>query len=520
MAKLLPPKNGMTVRMYRQGHGDCFLLAFPRDGSDEPVYVLIDCGYKPGSQRFVHGKSIGKVVEHVGLSTGNRLDLVVITHEHQDHVNGIWKKRNPYFRDFDIEEAWFAWTESPSDPLAIELRERHRDQLLGLIEARHQLQLAGDDDVPIDPAVKNRLDGLLALEVGGARDRFDRNAMVLAASDPEKSTNKQAMKLIKDKARAHRGPKCLDPGKAPRSVPGTAGVLAYVLGPPRDENLLTDEDPVGAEGFDTNGGGSHGLSFAAAAVAAASADQAPKAPFRDKYVIAAESAFTTTPDARLSPRGFFSRYYGQQGDGVDRSNNKEVPSNAYWRRIDEEWLYSAESLALKLNTGINNTSLVLAFELPRSKKVLLFAGDAQRGNWLSWSQCEWNDGDTDKARDLLGRTVLYKVGHHGSHNATLKGTDSDDYANLSWMGHGEHAGEFTAMITAVTEWAMTKNSPPWRHPLPSIRAELDRKTQGRVFQTDQDQPTKPDDVTDAEWSKFTARMKCTQMYFDYQILDE
>ena len=45
MAKLVPPENaGVVVRMYRQGHGDCFLLAFPRDGGGEPVRVLIDCG--------------------------------------------------------------------------------------------------------------------------------------------------------------------------------------------------------------------------------------------------------------------------------------------------------------------------------------------------------------------------------------------------------------------------------------------------------------------------------------------
>ena len=30
------PKNGVTVRMYRQGHGDCFLVAFPREGGGDP----------------------------------------------------------------------------------------------------------------------------------------------------------------------------------------------------------------------------------------------------------------------------------------------------------------------------------------------------------------------------------------------------------------------------------------------------------------------------------------------------
>src|SRR5207247_1037341 len=102
------------------------------------------------------------------------------------------------------------------------------------------------------------------------------------------------------------------------------------------------------------------------------------------------------------------------------------------------------------NDQTNNASLVLAFELGKGGKVLLFAADAQRGNWASWTKKSWRDGDkTVQAKDLMSRTVLYKVGHHGSHNATLNGTANDIYANLSWMGAGEHAKEFTAMITAV-----------------------------------------------------------------------
>lgn len=502
MPRLEAPANGVTVRMYRQGHGDCFLLAFPREGGGEPVYVLIDCGLKPGSQNFVHGTKIQQIVDHIGESTGNRLDLMVVTHEHQDHCNGIWKKNDPYFRNLEIEEAWLAWTESDTDPKAIEIRKRHKDVLVGLVEARNQLALAIGDEP--DPAV-SRLDSLLSLEFGGESNDFDLRGMGFAASDPTKSTNKQALKLVKDKASLNRGVQCLDPGGAALAVPNSQGVKAYVLGPPKDEDLLTDEDPVGDEGF-SDGSGSHGLSFSAAA-AAAGADEPAASPFRRKY------------HAIEGP--FFLSHYGPPGPLPDPGgiDGEEVPPDAPWRRIDEEWLYSAESLALKLNRGVNNTSLVLAFELPASKKVLLFAGDAQRGNWISWSDCEWDDGDSDKTRDLLSRTVLYKVGHHGSHNATLNGTVDDDYANLAWMGLGTFGAEFTAMITAVNKWAMTKNNPPWRHPLPSIRKALEEKTAGRLFQTDEDQPKKPDSVSDAEWSKFTDRMVCDNDYFDYIVVD-
>src|SRR5215475_8347067 len=54
--RLMPPENGATVRMYRTGHGDCFLLAFAGSSQDKPAYVLIDCGYKPGSPAYIDTK--------------------------------------------------------------------------------------------------------------------------------------------------------------------------------------------------------------------------------------------------------------------------------------------------------------------------------------------------------------------------------------------------------------------------------------------------------------------------------
>ena len=122
----------------------------------------------------------------------------------------------------------------------------------------------------------------------------------------------------------------------------------------------------------------------------------------------------------------------------------------------------------------------MAFELPKSRKVLFFAADAQRGNWASWKDVTFKDGtETVTAKELLARTVLYKVGHHGSHNATLSGAADDaEHPNLAWMGQGSAASEFTAMITAVTKWAMTKNDPPWVHPLPSIRERAEQQGAG------------------------------------------
>ena len=127
--QLIPPADGAAVRMYRTGHGDCFLLAFAGDDAAKPVYVLIDCGYKPGSPAKIEPPTnIKDITESIRISTGGHIDVAVITHEHQDHVNGITEKN---FEGITIGETWFAWTEDPEDDLANSLRKLFKDKLLG-----------------------------------------------------------------------------------------------------------------------------------------------------------------------------------------------------------------------------------------------------------------------------------------------------------------------------------------------------------------------------------------------------
>src|SRR5687767_7525452 len=85
--RLMPPPNGAVVRMYRIGHGDCFLLAFAGKSANKPVYVLIDCGYKPGSTKKIPGANpptVKEITDSIRLATGGHIDVAVITHEHQD----------------------------------------------------------------------------------------------------------------------------------------------------------------------------------------------------------------------------------------------------------------------------------------------------------------------------------------------------------------------------------------------------------------------------------------------------
>src|SRR5262245_9018802 len=75
----------VTVRHYCQGIGDCHLLAFNRDDGGK-FYMLIDCG--------VHSAVAGgtdKIKEVVNdiASVTKFIDVLVVTHEHWDHLSGF-----------------------------------------------------------------------------------------------------------------------------------------------------------------------------------------------------------------------------------------------------------------------------------------------------------------------------------------------------------------------------------------------------------------------------------------------
>jgi hypothetical protein len=222
----------VNVRMYRQGHGDCFLLAFPKKNGDA-CYVLIDCGYKPGSNdaKKYGLHPITDIVDNIKKSTGGRLDLVVITHEHQDHVNGFWKETDPYFGNFKIGAAWFAWTEDPNDKLANDLRKRYHDQLLGLVGARNQLAAAGG------PQAAERIDELLSLELGVDEPREFAAAAEKKRKDPEGSINKQGMKLVKDHA-GKKNTKYIRPHKEILRLPDVDDIRVFAFGPPHNADLI------------------------------------------------------------------------------------------------------------------------------------------------------------------------------------------------------------------------------------------------------------------------------------------
>lgn len=543
MVRMTAPDAGVKVRMYRHGHGDCFLLAFPNEESGaRPVYVLIDCGIKPGSK--VH-KNIDEIVDNIAVATDNHIDVVVITHEHQDHVSAFTKKKNGkyIFDKIKFDHCWLAWTEDGTDELANSLRERFRDTLIALAFAQEKVQkLRGSAEL------QERVADLLGTEIGddghvpipgkeGAEivklfrkaKGTSSNLSIAQMADfaLKGKTNKNAMKYVRNKAR--KSVKFFSPEDAAISLPNAPKIKVYTLGPPKNEALLLDLNPKGSEKFHLAASGSKALhnqgtrGFAQAVAPETTSDESPS-PFAPRYCLTSDQLkrhlLPRTNTAKRTDRQKAMDYLRLTYFGAPKQAPKE---SLDWRGIDDEWLGVTEGIALRLNNEVNNTSLVLAFELPRTGKVLLFTGDAQRGSWLGWSDLEWDKGNGDKvsAKDLLGRCIMYKVGHHGSHNATLNGTDRDDYANLGWMARGSFADEFVAMIPANTEWALNK-SRPWLHPLPEIEAALQKKARGRVFRSDRDHVDQPDAsvLNTAEWQDFSSRTTENDLFFDYVIEDE
>jgi hypothetical protein len=123
--------------------------------------------------------------------------------------------------------------------------------------------------------------------------------------------------------------------------------------------------------------------------------------------------------------------FREWGTGTSRRFGKSITSRAAARARDkmETGLEKSQPVATltaakQLNAFLNNQSLVVLFTF--RGKNLLFVGDAQAGNWEHWLFGTDVPDKTGRgtiapmAQQILSRIDFYKVGHHGSGNATPK----------------------------------------------------------------------------------------------------
>jgi hypothetical protein len=421
--------------MYRQGLGDCFLIALPRsDGSNRPFYLMIDCGVVLGTAD--PGTVMTKVMDHIVSTTGGAIDLLVATHEHWDHLSGFIQAKSSFDR-LKIGAVWLAWTEDTKDPLTQRLKQEKGQALTALRMGLSRMQMGGDADG--------------TQELGGILEFFG------AANG---ATTTDALENVRAKVSAPRY--CL-PSDAP-VVPQGISARFYVLGPPHDEKMLRKINPSATNqetyGLAMDGLAMDGLGMFMDGAGTALGDKDDGRPFDQQFEIPFAYA-QTAPELEFFRKNYF------QPDGAASDD---------WRRIDGDWLGGATEMALQLDSLTNNTSLVLAIELAPGGDVLLFAADAQVGNWLSWQSLSWQvNGNTVTGPDLLKRAIFYKVGHHGSHNATLKQQGLEEMVNLR-----------VAMIPVDHEMAVKKR---WgKMPLDDLVTALGKQAKGIVLRVDQPKP--------------------------------
>jgi beta-lactamase superfamily II metal-dependent hydrolase len=94
----------LLVRLYNVGLGDCIYLRIPDSGRD--VHVLIDCGNKFGSLDLL-GQRIRELEPELpdDGAGSKRLDLLVVTHPHEDHHKGFEEE---FFQGITIDRIWLS----------------------------------------------------------------------------------------------------------------------------------------------------------------------------------------------------------------------------------------------------------------------------------------------------------------------------------------------------------------------------------------------------------------------------
>lgn len=512
-------KCRVIVRMYRalgaQGSGaagylgDCFLIRV-LNGDKTTAHILIDFGILMGSaQAEMRMRNIatdivqttgGTITEDGKIVNKGSLDLLVITHEHWDHISGFSQAQDIIFGGLTIKKLWMAWTEDDTDAFANQLRQDRDKRGVALAALAEIIQQAAESPTP-SPFSADRqiaLSGLDAFLGPLAQNSEVGTVDAALAAAPVKAKRLKGRDIMEKVKAEAKSKKFLLPGQV---IAAPGALKAFVLGPPRNLERLKKDKPSSGPAKETYLDNSAFEDLLFRLVDGGTNDPDNDLPFasrfhriRTEHVRAADDALTpidVSADTGVL-RWLNEHYYAETAsDGRDQSR----------RAIDSDWLGAAGPLALKLDSDTNNTSLVLAFELP-DETFMLFPGDAQVGNWESWHDQTYKDeGREFTATKILGLVRFYKVGHHGSHNATLK------EKGLNLMTHSE----LVAAISTDEAFGKQQGAKGWQMPNPHLKEAILVATKGRTFRND--------DSLGADYTPFKDSLHSTDLYLEYTVFN-
>jgi hypothetical protein len=329
----------LLVRLFDVGLGDCIYCRIPkghRDGRD--FHVLIDCGTLSSTDYL--SKAVNDLKSVLPSIRGKRhVDLLVVTHEHKDHMTGFGLK---LWDGLSFGAIWMSAAMDLNHPEAKRAKKLHSF-------AAGAMQQAVRLDLALGPQL-TELAAALALNT---------NAMTtLRETLPKASKIKPTYVHSKSSTAALALP--------------LKGATISVLGPERD----IDYYYLGKKG---------------------------------------------DPSLR-SALAFIDTGLPDPATAVPKESAVPVPTNidpADFRQLRSRMLSTALAFADLDGKVCNNTSVVLLIEW--KDKRLLFVGDAEwdaayKGG--TKANCSWNVMWKLRKKQLNGPLAFYKIGHHGSVNAT------------------------------------------------------------------------------------------------------
>lgn len=502
----------VVVRMYRGVLGDCFLISVWQGGAAK--VAMIDCGVLQNVQAgrvmvadgglpkgvvsFVGKKALEKVegtkeavrsieadiVEYL-KDKGGKLDLLVITHDHYDHVAGFTlpDDENEFLKpSFGIDQLWLSWVEDPADTQARALAARFS-------KAKEAVALAAEVGRHAIGPLSDSLEQVRALAGFVGPVVYPGLPAVTAKT----KTTTQSIQAMREKVGERT--RFLEPGMVMPKDQGI-GLKVYVLAPPRKQDRLFKDSPKG-KGDDRE---VYLTSVdEAAAVAGVALTQLHGMAAAGTVVLEDSQRLAVEDQENLDPLPF-ARPHARPYSGPAKPGEIERDFPPGWqalraayedktndyRSLSGDWTEAADTLALKLDSDTNNSSLVLAFELP-DKRILLFPGDAQVGNWESWGDQLYPkvpaEGEPQQTiEEILKRVVFYKVGHHASHNATARAR------GLELMIDPRLCAAIPVVEAVAKIQGPGKKTPGkgWKMPFEQLYSRLEEKTAGRIVQGDGD----------------------------------